>query len=288
MTPLPITTKISGKATPATPATGVRPKPVRTLALHVAINAQAGAVVPALPAPWGPNLHTTAFMSNWHMNAFASGVDAVTTDPEEATRTGRVLITNEPGRQCRIVMDFEDFRNSWARWPWLKMEEFRRSIKERYPHVLMSVYASQAFFLLRSAGMTHYRDDVVFLMQAVAPFDEVSPPMYVHQGDDAEVDWSAGNATLVAQLRRTAQFRTMRMWADRLASGKPIVPLLWVRLAGSGLRPVSRDQLWKLQLGAAMSIATVRDVVLWDNLANVFEQRLFEREALPLLAPPAS
>lgn len=247
-----------------------------------AVGSQVGPVFDQnpLPEPWSRNGATTVFMSNWWRDTFKDPEKSVTTDAAEAKRTCKVLIP--PAGPFRIVLDFEDFHDGWADWAFIEMERFRAGIKAKFPHVTISAYLSQGLGISREQvplAAKHAKK----LQDFVAPFDEVTPSLYVNEGDDSLVDWSS-EKNIRASLFGTPQFRTMRLWEKNLAPGKRLAPCVWWGVPHKPGRILTRDQFWRVQVGAAISSRATSDAILWGNIANASELATFNAHARQVIA----
>lgn len=223
------------------------------------------------------NQLTTAFLSNWHRASFPSFKECLTYDQAIAARTGKILIpTTGP---YRIVIDFEDDKDSWAEWQFREMERCRSEIKAAYPHLTVSAYVPQGYLMLdENSPLMPARADM--LTEFAKPFDEISPCLYFHDGDDL----TPVTASPKAQPRPYKQFRTMAAWAKYLATGKPLSPCVWWFVEHNGYQLCTHDQFWKVQVAGALSVPNTRAVILWGDLASPAEMRIFDAGARPILA----
>jgi len=224
--------------------------------------------VDPMPRPWGVNRATTAFLSGWWDVTFTDPADCLTTDPADSARSGRILVPKDA--PYRVVLNFEHRTNPWDPAQFARMELYREKIKDRYPHLIVSAYVYQGRTLLdESAGVAVRHSDM--LRRFAEPFDEISPSLYFGRGDDFGID-----PTSARGISGSFQHRTMRGWARTLAPGKPLSPCVWWMVKGTGGGLVTREQLWGFQVGAALSVAETRAVLMWGDLNGLAEQRLFD------------
>jgi len=246
---------------------------------ETSIGLQNGARIDPVPAPWGENHATTVFMSNWWRDNFVTPASCITYDKAESLRTGKIYIPRD--KPYRLVMNFEDSRDSWAAWPFEEMERYRDEIKKAYPHLTISAYVAQAYNLLSDSSKFAV-SRIEMLRKFASKFDEISPSLYYHETDDVTVDWSKAPGEAV--LSMLPQWRVMRVWERSIAPGKPLSPCVWWFVTHRGYKIVTRDQFWKLQVGAARSSPQAKSVILWGNVASLGEQRIFDAGARPVIS----
>lgn len=260
----------------------------RAVEYAVAIVNRSGGVLGRLPAPWGINHLTTAFLSNWHRATFPSFKECLTFSTQEAASTGKILIPR--GGSYRIVIDFEDSKDSWAEWPFREMERCRAELKAvpEYARLTISAYVPQAYLILgENSPLMPAR--IEMLRSFAAPFDEISPCLYYHEEDDLTPTVTVPGSEPRPSLYK--QHRTMAAWAKYLAPGKPLSPCVWWFVEHKGYQLCTRDQFWKVQVAGALSVPNTRAVILWGDLApkqpgetESQELRIFDAGARPILA----
>lgn len=251
----------------------------RAVEYATAIVNRSGGVLARLPAPWGVNFQTTRFLTNWHRATFPSFKECLTYDATEAARTGKILIPNIG--PYRIVIDFEDDKDSWAEWPFREMERCRVEIKAAYPHLTISAYVPQAYLILgENSPLMPAR--IEMLRTFAIPFDEISPCLYYHEEDDATPTVTVPGAEPRPSLYK--QHRTMAAWAKYLAPGKPLSPCVWWFVEHKGYQLCTHDQFWKVQVAGALSVPNTRAIILWGDLANSAELRIFDGGARAVVA----
>lgn len=267
----------SGPSAPVSPVSAKKIPPIRPRSYETSIGLQNGARIDPIPSPWGLNHATTTFLSNWWRDNFTDPVSCFTHDRAESLRTGKVYI---PGDQkYRVVLNFEDGRDSWATWPFEEMERYRAAIKERFPLLTVSAYVAQGYNLLSDSSRAAI-SRIEMLRKFSAPFDEITPSLYFHDGDDAPVDWAKVRDQ---DLSACPQYRLMRVWERSIAPGKALSPAVWWFVSHKGYKTVTRDQFWKLMVGAAISSAKVSSIILWGNVRDTAEQRIFDAAARPII-----
>lgn len=256
----------------------------RAVEYATAIVNRSGGVLARLPAPWGVNHLTTAFLTNWHRKTFSPGVvaskfaDCLTYDPMIALGTGRILIPKD--KPYRIVIDFEDATDSWADWPFVEMEWCRAQLKAAYPHLTISAYVPQAYLIIgENSPLMPAR--IEMLRKFAIPFDEISPCLYYHDGDDSTPTVTTPGAEPRPSLYK--QSRTMAAWAKYLAPGKPLSPCVWWFVEHKGYTLCNHDQFWRVQVAGALSVPNTKAIILWGDLANGSELRIFDAGARPVL-----
>lgn len=224
--------------------------------------------VDPMPHPWGANRATTAFLSGWWDMAFTSPEDCLTHDPADSARSGRILVPKDA--PYRIVLNFEHRTNPWDHGQFDRMELYRAKIKAKHPNLILSAYVYQGRSLLdeRASDANKHAD---MLKRFAEPFDEITPSLYFGRGDDFGLD-----PTSARGISGSFQHRTMRGWAKSLAPGKPLSPSVWWMVKGTGGGLVTRTQFMGFQVGAALSVAATRAVILWGDVNGLAEQRAFD------------
>lgn len=267
----------SGPAKPLSPVSVSKVASTRPWSYDTSIGLQNGAKIDPIPAPWGFNHAATTFVSNWWRDNFTDPVSCFTHDRAESLRTGKVYIPRD--QKYRVVLNFEDARDSWASWPFEEMERYRAAIKDRFPYLTLSAYVAQGYNLLSDSSRAAI-SRIDMLRKFSEPFDEITPSLYFHEGDDLPVNWSKVRDQ---DLSACPQYRLMRVWERSIAPGKPLSPAVWWFVSHKGYKAVTRDQFWKLQVGAALSSAKLSSVILWGNVRDTAEQRIFDAAARPVI-----
>lgn len=228
-------------------------------------------VPPAFPSPWRSNQQDTVYLANWHLSELKAGrfrtpADCLTRDPAVALSTGRALVHDG----MTVVLSFEDGNDSWASWPLLEQERFRRELAILWPTLKVAAWVPQAMNLLDSKDIATAAARTREIREGTLNFDLIAAQMYYHPGDE-------GNG-----LMSSKQYRVLRAWEKSLAPGKKLIAVVNPFVEHQGYRICTPEQ-YGLQVNAARLVNSVVEINHWGDILNTFELKLFTDAALPLL-----